>query len=94
MKKEFTLVQKALGICGVVSIIVAICLVWVSFQMNQLIKLETAGTANIVQENDVSRLIAQANHHTTKMASSFKNVLLRGKARVPPPSTKKNSINL
>lgn len=78
MKKEFTLVQKALGICGVVSVIVAICLVWVSFQMNQLIKLETTGTANIVQENEVSRLIAQANHHTTKMASSFKNVLLRG----------------
>ncbi len=46
--------------------------------MNRLTELETVGTAKIVQENEVSRLIAQANHHTTKMASSFKNVLLRG----------------
>jgi methyl-accepting chemotaxis protein len=78
MKKQFTLVQKALGICAIVSMIVVICLVWVTFQMNGLLKLETTGTATIIQENEVSRLIAQANHHTTKMASSFKNVLLRG----------------
>lgn len=78
MKKDFTLIQKALGICAVVSVIIAISLVWVTVQMNRLIDLETAGTAKIVQENEVSRLIAQANHHTTKMASSFKNVLLRG----------------
>lgn len=78
MKKQFTLVQKALGICAIVSIIVVTCIVWVTFQMNGLLKLETTGTAKIIQENEVSRLIAQANHHTTKMASSFKNVLLRG----------------
>ncbi len=78
MKKEITLVQKALGICAVVSAIIVVCLIWVTTQMNSLVELETRGTADIVQENKVSRLIAQANHHTTKMASSFKNVLLRG----------------
>lgn len=78
MKKEFTLLQKALGICAVIALIVATSLAWVTVQMNRMIQLETVGTAKIVDENEVSRLIAQANHHTTKMASSFKNVLLRG----------------
>lgn len=78
MQKQFTLVQKAVGICAIVSIIVVTCVVWVTFQMSSLLKLESTGTATIIQENEVSRLIAQANHHTTKMASSFKNVLLRG----------------
>ncbi|MFN7506758.1 MAG: hypothetical protein ACK5Q1_14505, partial [Limnobacter sp.] len=78
MKKQFTLIQKALGICGAVSVIVVASLVWATFQMNGLLQLESDGTKKVVQENEVSRLIAQANHHTTKMASSFKNVLLRG----------------
>ena len=78
MKKEFTLTQKALGICGMVFLFVAGCLVWVTLQVNQLVDLEMSGTNLIVQENEVSSLIAQANHQTTKMASSFKNVLLRG----------------
>jgi methyl-accepting chemotaxis protein len=78
MKHQFTLTQKALGICAVIALIVAASLAWVTVQMNRMIELETVGTAKIVHENEVSRLIAQANHHTTKMASSFKNVLLRG----------------
>src|SRR5688572_20933736 len=78
MKKEFTLLQKALSICSVVSLVVAICVAWVTVQMNKLTEIESTGTAMIVQESEVSRLIAQANHQTTKMASSFKNVLLRG----------------
>jgi len=78
MKRQFTLTQKALGICAVIALIVAASMVWVTIQMNRLTELETVGAAKIVQENEVSRLIAQANHHTTKMASSFKNVLLRG----------------
>ena len=78
MQKPFTLVQKAVAICVLVAVVVVTCLVWVTFQMNALLKLETTGTEKIVQENEVSRLIAQANHHTTKMASSFKNTLLRG----------------
>lgn len=78
MKHQFTLIQKALGICVVIALTVATSLAWVTVQMNRMIELESVGTAKIVHENEVSRLIAQANHHTTKMASSFKNVLLRG----------------
>ena len=78
MKHQISLIQKALGICAVIAIIVATSMAWVTVQMNRMIELEMAGTSKIIQENEVSRLIAQANHHTTKMASSFKNVLLRG----------------
>ncbi|HEX4879922.1 MAG TPA: methyl-accepting chemotaxis protein [Limnobacter sp.] len=78
MKKEFTLIQKALGICAVVACTVGVCLVWVTFQLSNMAALEAEGTAKILEENEVSRLIAQANHSTTKMATAFKNVLLRG----------------
>lgn len=80
MKSELTLLQKALGICGFVTLVVVACLAWVTTQMNKLTDLETSGTAAIVHESEVSRLVGHANLHTIKMASSFKNVLLRGEA--------------
>lgn len=89
MKHQFSLIQKALGICAVIAIIVATSMAWVTVQMNRMIELEMAGTSKIIQENEVSRLIAQANHHTTKMASSFKNVLLRGEGESAAEKYKK-----
>lgn len=48
MKHQFTLTQKALGICAVIALIVAASLFWVTIQMNRLTELETVGTAKIV----------------------------------------------
>lgn len=77
-KSSFTLTQKSVGICAAVLVLLAFCAGLSYIQIKQMVGLETAAIERIEQENQMTLLVGKAVHDTTKMASSFKNVLLRG----------------
>ncbi|HEX4917052.1 MAG TPA: methyl-accepting chemotaxis protein [Limnobacter sp.] len=79
MKKTgMGLKQRAILICVAVMVLVGSVSAWIAYKAFQVLSIEQRVMTQITQENELSRLIAQANHSTTKMASSFKNVLIRG----------------
>ncbi|HEX4844189.1 MAG TPA: methyl-accepting chemotaxis protein [Limnobacter sp.] len=77
-KTGMGLKQKAVFICVAVMISVGSVSAWIAYKAFEVLRIEQRVMGQIAQENQLSRLIAQANHSTTKMASSFKNVLIRG----------------
>ncbi|MCQ8896886.1 methyl-accepting chemotaxis protein [Limnobacter humi] len=78
MHKSWTLKQRSIGIIAVVSLLVVTTGLLLYARMNVMSTEQAGGLERVVQESEVARLVAKGVHDTTKMASSFKNVMLRG----------------
>ncbi|NJM33109.1 MAG: hypothetical protein HC848_10035 [Limnobacter sp.] len=48
------------------------------WEVSRIETLKTSTVDRLTQEQQLSTMIIQANHYTTKMASAFKNTLIRG----------------
>jgi methyl-accepting chemotaxis protein len=75
---KLTLNQRSLSICAVLLALLTSVVVVAALQLNSVKSQKEQALERLGGETQVSRLILQANHDITKMASAFKNVLLRG----------------
>lgn len=76
--KNLSLVQRSLLISSVLGALLVAVVVLVVTQLNAVKHEKDIALKRLNSEVHISTLILQANHDVTKMASSFKNVLLRG----------------
>lgn len=75
---KLTLNQRSLSICAVLLVLLTSVVVMAALQLNSVKTQKELALQRLSGETQVSQLILQANHDITKMASAFKNVLLRG----------------
>ncbi|HEY1058065.1 MAG TPA: methyl-accepting chemotaxis protein [Limnobacter sp.] len=78
MNTSWTLKQRAIGVVAVISLLVVATGLLLYTRVNAMASAQAQGLERVVQESEVARLVAKGVHDTTKMASSFKNVMLRG----------------